>query len=98
MRSFLLPDPGTNIWSGSEYLAFIWVFRCSIVPVVAEIDRIARPGGKLIVRDEPAVTKEIESLLKSLHWAVNSTFSDENIGILVAEKSYWRPQKFSSSS
>lgn len=72
--------------------------RCSIVPVVAEIDRITRPGGKLIVRDEPAVTKEIESLLKSLHWDVNSTSSEENTGILVAEKSYWRPQKSSSSS
>ncbi|PKU85695.1 probable methyltransferase PMT27 [Dendrobium catenatum] len=72
--------------------------RCSIVPVVAEIDRIARPGGKLVVRDESVVTSEVESLLKSLHWKVQLTFTKEKEGIITAEKSDWRPNKYSASS
>lgn len=72
--------------------------RCSIVPVLAEIDRIMRPGGKLIVRDESAVTNEVESLLKSLHWEVQLIFSKDNKGIIAAEKSDWRPEKYSDSS
>ncbi|KAI0530489.1 hypothetical protein KFK09_000033 [Dendrobium nobile] len=66
--------------------------RCSIVPVMAEIDRIMRPGGKLIVRDESTVTNELESLLKSLHWEVQLIFSKDNEGIIAAEKSDWRPE------
>ncbi|ONK57459.1 uncharacterized protein A4U43_C09F730 [Asparagus officinalis] len=41
--------------------------RCKILPVVVEVDRIARPGGKLIVRDESGVVSEVENILKSLH-------------------------------
>ncbi|KAL0928165.1 hypothetical protein M5K25_000033 [Dendrobium thyrsiflorum] len=66
--------------------------RCSIVSVMAEIDRIMRPGGKLIVRDESTVTNELESLLKSLHWEVQLIFSKDNKGIIAAEKSDWRPE------
>ncbi|KAK4490685.1 hypothetical protein RD792_001377 [Penstemon davidsonii] len=63
--------------------------RCKLVGVMAEVDRIARPGGKLIVRDEASTIKEVENLLKSLHWEV--TFSKNQEGILSAQKSDWRP-------
>ncbi|XP_077246426.1 putative methyltransferase PMT25 [Tasmannia lanceolata] len=72
--------------------------RCNIVPVMAEIDRIVRPGGKLIVRDESSVVDEIVSLLKSLHWDVRLTFSKDQLGILSAQKSDWRPEALSGSS
>eukprot|EP00262_Sarcandra_glabra_P014217 TRINITY_DN40_c2_g1_i1.p1 TRINITY_DN40_c2_g1~~TRINITY_DN40_c2_g1_i1.p1 ORF type:complete len:929 (+),score=217.13 TRINITY_DN40_c2_g1_i1:146-2932(+) len=72
--------------------------RCNIVPVMAEIDRILRPGGKLIVRDESSTVGEVENLLKSLHWEVRLTFSKDKEGILSAQKSDWRPQAFSGSS
>ncbi|XP_008811930.2 probable methyltransferase PMT24 [Phoenix dactylifera] len=65
--------------------------RCEIMPVIAEVDRILRPGGKLIVRDESAVVSKVENLLKSLHWEVRLTFSKNKEGILWAEKLDWRP-------
>lgn len=71
--------------------------RCKIMPLIAEVDRILRPGGKLIVRDESAVVSEVENLLKSLHWEVRLTFSKNKEGILCAEKSDWRPDNFVDS-
>lgn len=35
--------------------------RCSLVPVMAEVDRIARPGAKLIIRDDSDALEEVES-------------------------------------
>ncbi|QCD81792.1 S-adenosyl-L-methionine-dependent methyltransferase [Vigna unguiculata] len=62
--------------------------RCNLVPVVAEIDRILRPGGNLIVRDDPSVIGEVENLLKSLHWEITSTNQE---GLLNGKKGMWRP-------
>ncbi|KAF3332283.1 putative methyltransferase PMT24 [Carex littledalei] len=68
--------------------------RCPILTVVVEVDRIARPGGKIIVRDDPSTVSEVETLLKSLHWEVQLTFSKDQEGMLCAEKSDWRPEIF----
>jgi len=65
---------------------------------MAEIDRILRPGGKLIVRDESAAIGEVENLLKSLHWEVHLTFSKDREGILSATKSDWRPTTYAAIS
>ncbi|ESQ45410.1 hypothetical protein EUTSA_v10010109mg [Eutrema salsugineum] len=65
--------------------------RCNLAPVMAEVDRIVRPGGKLIVRDESNVIREVENMLKSLHWDVHLTFSKHQEGILSAQKGFWRP-------
>lgn len=65
---------------------------------MAEIDRIVRPGGKLIVRDESSAIGEVENLLKSLHWEVHLAFSKDQEGILSAQKSYWRPDIHVASS
>ncbi|XP_047331213.1 probable methyltransferase PMT27 [Impatiens glandulifera] len=61
--------------------------RCDLTPVVVEIDRIVRPGGKLIVRDDALSLKEVEKLLDSLHWKVKTTPE----GALYAQKTAWRP-------
>ncbi|KAJ4775298.1 S-adenosyl-L-methionine-dependent methyltransferases superfamily protein [Rhynchospora pubera] len=68
--------------------------RCPILTVVVEVDRIVRPGGKIIVRDDPSTVSEVETLLKSLHWEVQLTFSKGQEGMLSAEKSDWRPETF----
>ncbi|CAD5325462.1 unnamed protein product [Arabidopsis thaliana] len=60
--------------------------------LMAEVDRIVRPGGKLIVRDESNVIREVENMLKSLHWDVHLTFSKHQEGILSAQKGFWRPE------
>lgn len=72
--------------------------RCNLAPVMAEVDRIVRPGGKLIVRDESNVIREVENMLKSLHWDVHLTFSKHQEGILSAQKGFWRPDITEASS
>ncbi|KQK17521.1 probable methyltransferase PMT25 [Brachypodium distachyon] len=66
--------------------------RCPVLPVIVEVDRIVRPGGSIIVRDESGAVGEVEKLLRSLHWDVRLTFSKNNEGVLFAEKSDWRPE------
>jgi len=71
--------------------------RCELAPVMAEVDRIVRPGGKFIVRDDSSTIEEVEILLKSLHWEVHLTFSKDQEGILGATKSDWRPKLYAIS-
>ncbi|GMY12158.1 probable methyltransferase PMT27 [Fagus crenata] len=72
--------------------------RCRLAPVLAEVDRIVRPGGKLIVRDESSTIGEVENLLKSMHWEVHLTFSKNQEGMLSAQKGDWRPDTYVDSS
>lgn len=65
---------------------------------MAEVDRIVRPGGKLIVRDESKIFREVENLLKSLHWEVHVTISKNQEGLLSAQKGDWRPDTYVDSS
>ncbi|CAN6485125.1 unnamed protein product [Victoria cruziana] len=72
--------------------------RCDVVAAMAEVDRIVRPGGKLIMRDESGIVSQLESVIKSLHWEIRFTFSKDQEGILLAEKTFWRPTKLSSDN
>ncbi|AES95041.2 probable methyltransferase PMT27 [Medicago truncatula] len=69
--------------------------RCKLNPVIAEVDRMMRPGGMFIVRDESSIISEVETLLKSLHWEI--TYSKEQEGLLSAKKGTWRPKSVASS-
>ncbi|KAL8151997.1 hypothetical protein V2J09_021805 [Rumex salicifolius] len=62
--------------------------RCNLTPVMVEVDRVVRPGGNLIVRDESNAIDEVEKLLKSLHWDVHFASSEDQERILVATKSF----------
>ncbi|RHN43128.1 putative S-adenosyl-L-methionine-dependent methyltransferase [Medicago truncatula] len=42
--------------------------RCKFEAVVAEVDRILRPEGKLIVRDTAETINELESLVTAMQW------------------------------
>lgn len=68
-----------------------WFFRCNLVAVVAEVDRILRPEGKLIVRDTVDVISELENMVRSMQWEVRMTYSKDNEGLLCVQKSKWRP-------
>lgn len=57
----------------------------------AEVDRILRPEGKLIIRDTAETVSEIESMAKSMHWEVRMTFTKDKEGLLCAKKTLWRP-------
>lgn len=55
-----------------------------------------RPGGMLVVRDEPSTISEVETLLKSLHWEI--IYSKEQESLLSARKGTWRPITVASFS
>ncbi|KAJ6798334.1 putative methyltransferase PMT26 [Iris pallida] len=71
--------------------------RCKLLPVIAEVDRILRPEGKLIVRDNVEIVTELENIVKSLHWEIRMTYSKDNEGLLCIQKTMWRPQEVESS-
>lgn len=55
------------------------------------MDRILRPGGWVILRDKVEILNPLEEILKSLHWEIRLTFSQDREGILCAQKTVWRP-------
>ena len=65
--------------------------RCNIVSVMAEVDRILRPGGRLIVRDNVVTMAQIGSMAKTLHWKI--IYRNNNEGVLCVMKTLWRPSE-----
>ncbi|KAG8390136.1 hypothetical protein BUALT_Bualt01G0052100 [Buddleja alternifolia] len=61
--------------------------RCDLIEVAAEMDRILRPGGYLVVQDTIEIITELKPVLKSLHWLIN-VHQDQ---FLVGKKDFWRP-------
>ncbi|KAA8547018.1 hypothetical protein F0562_003447 [Nyssa sinensis] len=72
--------------------------KCNLVAVVAEVDRILRPEGKLIVRDKVETTSELESMLKAMHWEVRMTYSKDQEGLLCVQKTMWRPKELETTT
>ncbi|KAK7256982.1 hypothetical protein RIF29_30632 [Crotalaria pallida] len=67
--------------------------RCNCEAVVAEVDRILRPEGTLIVRDTVEAISALEGLVKSMHWEVCMSSSKDNEGLFSVQKSMWRPKE-----
>ncbi|CAN6567585.1 unnamed protein product [Malus baccata var. baccata] len=67
--------------------------RCNLVAVVAEVDRILRPEGTLIVRDDVGTINELENMVRSMQWEVRMTYSKDKEGLLCVKKSMWRPKE-----
>ncbi|KAK9691952.1 hypothetical protein RND81_09G231200 [Saponaria officinalis] len=65
--------------------------KCDMRALVAEVDRILRPEGKIIVRDTVEIINELEATFKSLHWEIRMTFSKDKEGLLCAQKTKWQP-------
>ncbi|XP_076948774.1 putative pectin methyltransferase QUA3 [Bidens hawaiensis] len=65
-------------------------YRCSIVDMMVEIDRLLRPEGTLVIRDSPEMIKKVNHVASSVRW--ESTIHDTepesngNEQILVATK------------
>ena len=60
--------------------------------LVAEVDRILRPEGKIIIRDSVDIINELEAIFKSMQWDIRMTYSKDKEGLLCAKKSMWRPK------
>ncbi|XP_061373328.1 probable methyltransferase PMT25 [Gastrolobium bilobum] len=67
--------------------------RCKIVAMIAEVDRMLRPEGYLIIRDNVETIGEMESIVKSLRWDIRLTYSKREEGLLCVQKTLWRPTK-----
>lgn len=67
--------------------------RCNIVAVIAEVDRMLRPEGYLIIRDNEEIIGEIENMAKSLRWDIRSSYAKNGEGLLCLQKTFWRPTK-----
>lgn len=65
--------------------------RCKLESVIAEVDRILRPEGKLIVHDNGDTIAEIADMVRSMQWNVRLSYNKEKEGFLCAEKTLWRP-------
>ena len=61
--------------------------------MVAEADRMLRPEGKLIVRDNVETISELENMLRSMQWEVRMSYSKDKEGFLCVQKSMWRPKE-----
>lgn len=66
--------------------------KCNIRVLVAEVDRILRPEGKLIIRDTIETINEVENMLRSMSWEVRLTYSKDKEGLLCVQKGMWRPK------
>ncbi|XP_002986762.2 probable methyltransferase PMT23 [Selaginella moellendorffii] len=76
---------------------------CNASHVLLEMDRILRPEGWALIRDKPEVLKELEPIVKSLHWEVKVLSSsrkssqevedqEEQQQFVAAQKKMWRPE------
>lgn len=77
----------------ADHLFFNLQKRCKFVAVMAEVDRILRPEGSLIVRDNSETIAEVESMVKSLHWKIRFSYSKDDEGVLCIQKTRWRPSE-----
>lgn len=68
--------------------------RCKLLGVMVEADRMLRPQGKLIVRDNVETIAEVESIARSLKWEIRMSYSKQKEGLLCVEKSTWRPVEY----
>ncbi|CAN8316141.1 unnamed protein product [Cochlearia groenlandica] len=65
--------------------------RCGLESVMAEVDRILRPEGTFIIKDDLETIEEVKKMAKSMKWKVKSSQSSDNVGVLSIQKSWWRP-------
>ena len=64
-------------------------FRCNIVDVAVEMDRILRPGGYVLLQDTVEMINKLSPIFRSLHWSI--TLYQEQF--LVGTKGFWRPDE-----
>lgn len=68
------------------------IFRCDIIDVAVEMDRVLRPGGFVIVQDTMEMANKLSPILRSLHWSI--TVHQEQF--LIGTKGFWRPDDIES--
>jgi len=62
-------------------------FRCNVIDLAVEMDRVVRPGGWILVQESKEMIRKIGAIFRSLQWSVNF-YNDR---YMVGKKSFWRP-------
>lgn len=78
----------------THQILYIWCYRCNMTALFAEIDRLLRPEGIIIIRDNIEIMNEleVEKAFRSMHWEVRLTYSKDAQGLLCMKKTTWRPK------
>lgn len=69
--------------------------RCDIGDILQEMDRLLRPGGFAIIREQEAVLLQVQMIVTAMHWKV--TMLDTESGpkgkdkMLNCQKTFWQP-------
>lgn len=70
-----------------------WIYRCEMEDILLEMDRILRPSGGVIIRDDVDVLLKVKSITEAMQW--EGRIADHEKGphqrekILFAVKQYW---------
>ncbi|KAL1357537.1 probable methyltransferase PMT15 [Arachis duranensis] len=76
--------------------------RCELEDILLEMDRILRPEGSVIIRDDVDILVKVKSIVNGLNW--ESQIVDHEDGplerekLLFAVKNYWTAPKASNGS
>ncbi|CAM6085499.1 unnamed protein product [Calypogeia fissa] len=76
--------------------------KCDITNILLEVDRILRPEGAIIIRDEVDVLNKVSRIVAGMRW--DTKMYDHEDGpfvkdkILLGVKKYWTAEEFTSQS
>lgn len=72
------------------------VYRCELEDILLEMDRILRPEGSIIIRDDVDILVKVKSIINGLDW--ESQIVDHEDGPLEREKLLFAVKKYWTSS
>ncbi|KAL2335901.1 hypothetical protein Fmac_010347 [Flemingia macrophylla] len=85
--------PRTNDFIHGDSVFSLYKNRCDMVDILLEMDRILRPQGSVILRDDVDVLMKVKSIADEMQWDARITDHEEGSygrqKILVAVKEYW---------
>ncbi|XP_047306576.1 probable methyltransferase PMT16 [Impatiens glandulifera] len=93
--------PRTYDFIHAENVFSMYKGRCEFEDILLEMDRILRPRGSVVIRDDVDVMLKVKSIVGGLEWENRMTDNEVSAHsrekILVAVKSYWTSPKDNSS-
>ncbi|KAK4385302.1 putative methyltransferase PMT22 [Sesamum angolense] len=82
----------------SSFLLRNLSMRCDIIAVAAEMDRILRPGGYLLVQDTIETITKITPILKSLEWSIKFQLPCLEYHLPVVAIIIWKKQGYNEQT
>ncbi|XP_057862936.2 probable methyltransferase PMT23 isoform X2 [Cryptomeria japonica] len=77
----------------ADHLFSNLAFKCNMVDIIIEMDRILRPQGWVIIHDTLPTVEKLLPVMRSLKWRTYTKITEENKKLIVAQKDQWRPEK-----